>query len=470
MIDLSIYAGKTVAVMGLGRSGLAAAEALLAGGAEVRAWDDNAAPRDAAAAAGVPIHDLAAETWDDVGMLVLSPGIPHTWPKPHPVAATARDAGAEIVSDIALLHRAESQAGYIGVTGTNGKSTTTALIGHMMKRAGRNIEVGGNLGIPALALDVIERPMTYVLELSSYQLELGEAIPFDVAVLLNLSPDHLDRHGGMAGYIAAKSRIFEAQRADQTAVVGIDDPHSAKLFDALVAAGHQRVVPISSTGKASGGIYVREGTIYDDTEGDDEPLASLDGIDTLPGLHNAQNASAACAAARAAGLAADEIAGAITSYPGLPHRQETAMTIDGVRYVNDSKATNAEATAKALACYDAIYWIAGGQAKEGGIDAVLPYLPRVRRAYLIGEAAGDMAQALDGLVETDLCGDLDTAIAHAGADAKSDGEDDTVVLLSPTCASFDQFDDFEDRGRAFCRLAAALPGDARDVRNDGGKG
>jgi len=464
MIDLSIFKGKRLAVMGLGLSGLVAGEALCAGGAEVLAWDDNADRRAAAEARGIPVASLRDIDWSMVEVLILSPGIPHTYPQPNPVAQAAKDAGVEIIGDIELLVRARPEARYIGITGTNGKSTTTALIGHILETVGMPTAVGGNLGLPALSLDALEPSGVYVLEMSSYQLELTPSVQFDVAILLNISPDHLDRHGGMDGYIAAKRRIFEQQSADSKAIIGIDDADAKGLFDRLIADREQGVVPISSEITVDGGVYASGPFLIDATGGTSEMVRSLDGIETLPGGHNAQNAAAAYAAARAIGIPTAAIAAALETYPGLPHRQQLAAVIDGVRYVNDSKATNPEAAAKALSSYQDIYWIAGGRAKEGTLEVLYPFLPSVRRAYLIGEAADRLGGELDGRVEIEYCGDLNRALEAASQAAHGQK---AVVLLSPACASFDQFTSFEERGQVFCRLAAELPGGLRDIRCDG---
>lgn len=467
MIDLSLFAGKPVAVMGLARSGLAAARALVAGGAQVRAWDDNEAGRKVATEDGLALADLARpQSWDGVGTLVLSPGIPHTHPKPHVSALRAREAGAEIIGDVELLVRACPDARYIAITGTNGKSTTTALIGHILKHAGLRVEVGGNLGEPAAAFAPLDGDGIYVLEMSSYQLELTPSLACDVAVLINISPDHLDRHGGMAGYVAAKRRIFAGQPSGATAVVGLDDADSRRIHDELLATPGEsgvRVVGISAERPVPGGVYVVDGLLYDDMGGEGREILSLSGIETLPGTHNYQNAAAAYAAARAICLKSSTISAGIQGYPGLSHRQELVAVIDGVRYINDSKATNAEAAARALACYEEIYWIAGGRAKEGGLSALEPCLPHIRRAFLIGEAAGTMAAELHGRIDTDISGDLEHAVRDARDAALRDGLDSPVVLLSPACASFDQFKDFEARGTEFRRLVAALPGGSRRV-------
>lgn len=465
MIRLDAMQGKGFAVMGLGRSGLAAAQALMAGGARVHAWDDDPARREAAAASGVPIVELTNGAWKDIGHLVLSPGIAHTHPEPHPVARRAREHGAEILGDIELLARSQTVARTIGVTGTNGKSTTTALIGHILQSARRAVQIGGNLGTPALALEPLDASGHYVLELSSYQLELLPSAAFDVAVLLNISADHLERHGGMDGYIDAKRRIFIGCAG--TAIVGVDDPDCAAIHAKLAGERAAAVIPISGARRIAGGVYAEDGTLYDAIDGDPVAVMDIGALETLPGPHNAQNAAAAYAAARTAGLTRAEIAAAIARYPGMAHRQQRVATIDGIRYINDSKATNPDAAAKALSCYEAIYWIAGGLPKEGGLDAIVPYLGRVRHAFLIGDAAPAFAAILAGRVETDRSGTLGAALLAARRRALSAREDDAVVLLSPACASFDQYANFEARGEDFARQVSQLPGDRRQIAWDG---
>jgi UDP-N-acetylmuramoylalanine--D-glutamate ligase len=451
MIEVTGFRNQRIAVMGLARSGLAAAEALRRGGAQVLAWDDSAEKRAQATAHGLGLTDLATADLGSVAALVLSPGIPSTFPRPHPVAARARAAGVAIIGDIELLARSRREARYAGITGTNGKSTTTALLGHILAEAGMRVAVGGNLGVPALSLDPLGRDGIYVLEMSSYQLELTESLVFDVAILLNITPDHLDRHGGMDGYIAAKERIFAGQTARQAAVIGLDDDICQGIAAKLAASGH-RIIPISAEHAAPGGVYVAASNLIDDIDHRQATALDLATVPRLPGRHNWQNAAAAFAAARCLGIAAEIAARGIASFPGLAHRQELIATIDGVRYVNDSKATNADATAKALACYDDICWIAGGVAKEGGIAALAPYFPRIRHAFLIGEAAPAFAATLSGRVPFTHSGDLATALRQARAAAQPGG----TVLLSPACASFDQFTDFEVRGDAFRRLVEAL--------------
>ncbi len=459
MVVVEGFSGKRVAVLGLARSGREAVRALLQGGAEVLAWDDGVKAREAAAA--MKLVDLGSIDWGGVAALVLSPGIPLTFPEPHPAVRRAREAGAEIVGDIELLGRAQPEARYVGITGTNGKSTTTALIGHILAEAGRRVEIGGNLGPPALSLAPLGTDGIYVLEASSFQLDLIDTLAFNVALLLNVTPDHLERHGDMAGYIAAKKRIFARQRAGATAVIGIDDAICRDIAEELRRDGKARVIPISAMRAAADGIYAEDGWLIDATGERPERVLDLAKAERLPGSHNAQNAAAAYAAARALGIESGLAASAIRSFPGLAHRQELVGTIGGVRYINDSKATNADATEKALACYDAIYWIIGGLAKAGGIASLRPYFGHVRKAYLIGAATEEFAATLGDAVPFTRVGELAAALAAAHADAQRDNVKGAVVLLSPACASYDQFPNFEVRGDQFRELVAALPGAGR---------
>lgn len=455
MIDVRSLSGQPVAVFGLGRSGLASALALHESGAMVWAWDDDATSRDRAAAAGVPLVDLNACDWAKPLALVFSPGIPLHHPTPHGVAERARAAGVEIICDIELLARSQPHATLLGVTGTNGKSTTTALIGHLLATSGSPVEIGGNLGVPALELEPLGDGGTYALEVSSYQLDLLGSTVFDIAVLLNLSPDHLDRHGGMAGYIAAKTAIFRGQTTSQNAIIGIDDEPGRTIYNELTARNVQNVIPISGHRAIPGGVYVCDGVLYDATAaGEAIAVTDISAITSLPGDHNAQNAAAAFAATKAAGLAVPAIVKAMKTFPGLAHRQELIDVVDGISYINDSKATNVDAAARALVCYGDIYWIAGGRAKEGGYDAIGQHLANVRQAFLIGEAANDLATVLEGHVPWTVSGNLLNAVADA-RQAALDGKGG-VVLLSPACASFDQFKNFEARGDAFRDAVAAL--------------
>ncbi|HIJ63702.1 MAG TPA: UDP-N-acetylmuramoyl-L-alanine--D-glutamate ligase [Rhodospirillaceae bacterium] len=458
MAIIPFLQGKTVAVMGLGKSGTATARALAGSGATVWAWDDQEAARRAGRDSGLTLKDLATADLSAAAALVWSPGIPHTWPQPHPVAERARRLGLRLICDIELLSRACPAARYIGITGTNGKSTTTSLIAHCLAAAGQVAAAGGNLGIPALDLPALAADGSYVLELSSYQLELLDQARFDIAVHLNISPDHLSRHGGLAGYAAAKASLFSRLKPGATAVIGVDDDHSRDIFRQVAADRQLRTVPLSVQSRMRGGISAPDGILIDDCDGEATAVIDLTTLATLPGRHNWQNACAAYAAARAAGIDIDTIRRALASFPGLAHRQELVAVIDGVAFVNDSKATNADAAEKALNCYDAVYWLAGGQAKEGGITALEYLFPRIIKAFLFGEAARQFAATLAGKAAVEQCGTLAVAVARAAGAARADRRPGAVVLLSPACASWDQFTSFEHRGEVFRQLVTALAG------------
>ena len=452
MIKVSTRKDQKLAVFGLGASGIAAACALVDGGARVVAWDDDAGSRDTAARESVPLSDPGAGVWSDADALVLSPGVPLTHPTPHPVVDRARAAGCSIVGDIELLVEARPEATFVAVTGTNGKSTTTSLIGHILAASGHEVQIGGNLGPPALSLAALSRGGIYVLELSSYQLDLCDRARFDIGVLLNVSPDHLDRHGDMNGYVAAKLRQFrDRAEGSQIAVVGVDDPHGRSLAADLERRPGWRVVPISVRERLSEGVSVIDGRLFDAPSA--EAIGDLRPIETLPGAHNWQNAAAAYAVGRALGMEAAAIMERMASFAGLAHRQELVAIIDGVRYVNDSKATNGEAAARALACYETIHWIVGGLAKEDGLAPVGPHLSHVHHAYLIGESAERFAAELEGCVPVTRSNDLGSAVRAAHLAAREAG---SVVLLSPACASFDQWANFAQRGDAFRDLVSAL--------------
>jgi len=465
MIPVPAYRNSKAAVFGLGRAGLAAVRALAAGGADVLADDDNADRRAAAAALGAHASDLADGDWSGVGALVLSPGVPLDHPTPHPVVNAARAAGVEILGEVELLGRTLRPEGgaatksprLVGVTGTNGKSTATALLGHLLGEAGVEVQVGGNLGTAALDLEPLDEHGIYVLEMSSYQLDLTSRVVFDVAALLNITPDHLDRHGGMDGYVAAKKRIFAGQTGNCAAVIAVDDKITAAIFDDLAAHGTQRLIAVSAQRPVADGVYVRDGVLIDALDGVKHEVATLSAIETLPGSHNWQNAAVAYAVARALGVEPGAAARGLASYPGLAHRQELVARKAGIRYVNDSKATNVEATVQAFGCYEDIYWIAGGRAKDSDLSALVPLLSRARHGFFIGEAAPMIAEELADRIPVTLSGTLDAAVAAAAALAAREGRDGAVVLLSPACASFDQFSDFEARGDAFRALVEGLP-------------
>ena len=454
MIPVRGFEDKTVAVFGLGRTGLTAARALIAGGAKVALWDEKPASREAAAAEGFAVVDLQTADWSQFAALMLSPGVPLTHPKPHWTVEKAKAAGVEVLGDIELFARTVNAAPIhkrpkiIAVTGTNGKSTTTALIGHLCASAGRDTRVGGNIGLGVLGLEDMHGGAVYVLELSSYQLDLTSSLKADATVLLNISPDHLDRHGGMDGYIAAKRRIFLNQGKGDTAVIGVDDPWCQQICTEITAANRRTIWPISA-GKAMGrGVYALQGVLYDATGERVVEVADLLRARSLPGRHNWQNAAAAYAAVRAIGIPAGDAVEGLMTFPGLAHRMETVGRIGKVRFVNDSKATNADAARQAMSSYPKFYWIAGGVAKAGGIEDLKDLFPRIAKAYLIGEAAQPFSWTLAGKAEAVMSGTLEKAVQQAYADAAAGGED-AIVLLSPACASFDQFSDFEARGEAF---------------------
>ncbi|MFM8820186.1 MAG: UDP-N-acetylmuramoyl-L-alanine--D-glutamate ligase [Phenylobacterium sp.] len=461
MVPVRGFEGKTVAVFGLARTGLAAARALLAGGAEVAVWDDRAQGLAAAQAEGLEIVDLSMAEWSGFDALMLSPGVPLTHPEPHWTVRRAREAGVEILGDIELFARtvnlapAHKRPRVIAVTGTNGKSTTTALIGHLCAHSGRDTRIGGNIGVGVLDLPDMHGGAVYVLELSSYQLDLTTSLKPDVSVLLNVSPDHLERHGGMEGYVAAKRRVLLNQGAGDTAVIGVDDPWGQRLCTEVKAANRRTIVPVSASKAIGRGVYALQGVLYDATGERAVQVVDLNRARSLPGRHNWQNAAAAYAAVRGLGAPVSEIAEGLLSFPGLAHRMETVAHVRGVRFVNDSKATNSDAARQALSSYPRVYWIAGGRAKDGGIESLADLFPRIARAYLIGEAAPAFGLALEGRAPHLECGDLQSAVNQAFEDARASGEGG-VVLLSPACASFDQFTDFEARGEAFRSSVLAL--------------
>jgi UDP-N-acetylmuramoylalanine--D-glutamate ligase len=443
----NIFAGRRFAVVGLGRAGLASLRALTAMGAMVTGWDDAGFARDAAEHEGFLIADPAPDI-GDLDALILSPGIPHRLPVPHRIASAAITAGTPIWTDVELLFQAVRGAGsrarFVGITGTNGKSTTTALLAHILTEAGVPNAAGANLGPAALSLSLLPDRGVYVLEMSSYMLERLATTRFDAAVMLNLSPDHLDRHGDMAGYADAKRQIFARQVPGDAAWVGIDDAESRALLASV--PGARRI-----SGFAPADVFCDAGVLRDSAG----EIVRMARAHALPGPHNAQNAAAAAALALSLGVPRGQIASGIISFPGLAHRQELVATLGGVRFVNDSKATNADAAARALACYERIVWIAGGIAKAGGIAPLAPYFPRVAKAMLIGRDAAQFAAVLDAHgVAYDMAETLDRAVPAAFSAARDAGAE--VVLLSPACASFDQFSGFEARGARFRDLVGLL--------------
>ena len=497
MIRASSFAGRAVAVFGLGASGTATVEALRAGGAHVAAWDDSEASRAAAARLGVPLVDLSRADWGAFAALVLSPGVPLTHPEPHWTVDLARAAGAQIIGDVELFAREREalapEAPFVAITGTNGKSTTTALIAHILTELGCDVQLGGNIGRPILTLEPPARGRVHVIEMSSFQIELTPTLRPSVGVLLNITPDHLDRHGTLESYAAVKERLVATA---EIACVGCDDELSRAIGSRRIAAGSPTIL-FGVGGEVGQGyaldgdrivvrgglactpspppLWGREGgnplqqpagvppPLTPPHQGEGEPreivLARQGPLRTLRGQHNAQNALAAIAAVQALLGHAREIdwQSLLASFPGLPHRMEEVGRDGKVTFVNDSKATNADSAARALASWDGgIFWILGGQAKAGGITSLAPYFGRVTKAYLIGDATEAFAATLDGKVALERCGTLDRAVAAAARDASASAAPEPVVLLSPACASYDQFKNFEERGEAFRAAVAGL--------------
>jgi UDP-N-acetylmuramoylalanine--D-glutamate ligase len=458
MFPASTFQGKKVAVFGLARSGISCATALSLGGAEVFAWDDSEPAVEKARAEGLPVTNLHTVDFKSLSALVLSPGVPLTHPEPHWTVTKAKAAGIEVIGDTEVFVRAAQGSGakIVAITGTNGKSTTTALIGHVLKQAGLDVDVGGNIGNAVFNLRKPARGLHYVLELSSFQIDLMPGLAPDVGILTNITPDHLDRHGSMQHYADVKARIFAKQRDDQTALVGVDDQWCVGIANKI--HGGTEVHRVSVEKLLANGISASDGVLKDRLDGSEIATIDLRGFHALKGRHNWQNACMAYGAATALGVDAKQIAAAMQSFPGLAHRMQEVGVVDGVAFINDSKATNADAAEKALASFDKIYWIAGGIAKSGGIEPLQPYFKRIKKAYLIGVAAADFAKTLEGQVAYDMCDTLPRAVTAAAHDAVADGDKGSVVLLSPACASFDQYKNFEVRGDAFVDVVSRLPG------------
>ncbi|RCS25471.1 UDP-N-acetylmuramoyl-L-alanine--D-glutamate ligase [Phyllobacterium salinisoli] len=456
MIPAHSMKGKTVALFGLGGSGIATAKAIMAGGATVLAWDDNPTSVERAIAAGISTGDLRKANWKDFSSFVLSPGVPLTHPRPHWTVDLARAAGVEIIGDIELFVRERNRTApdspFIAITGTNGKSTTTALIAHIIKSAGRDMQLGGNIGTAVMTLDPPAGDRYYVVECSSYQIDLAPSLNPTAGILLNLTPDHLDRHGTMQHYADIKETLVAGS---DRAIIGIDDSYCAQIADRLERTG-KTVIRISKRQPIDSGLYADGPKLMRAKAGRAEEIASLEGIGSLRGEHNAQNALAAIAACLAVGLDIEEIRAGLKSFPGLAHRMEQVARRGKVLFVNDSKATNAEAAAPALSSFERIYWIVGGLPKEGGITSLSGFFPRVAKAYLIGEAAPQFAATLGEAVPFEISGTIAAAVDHAARDAERDEGPEPVVLLSPACASFDQFQNFEKRGEVFRQAVMML--------------
>ncbi|EIZ84936.1 UDP-N-acetylmuramoyl-L-alanyl-D-glutamate synthetase [Methylobacterium sp. GXF4] len=454
MTPVTVFAGQKVALFGLGGSGLTTANALKAGGAEVIAWDDNADSVARAREAGIGTQDLRGAEWSGFAALVLSPGVPLTHPEPHWTVRLAREAGIEIIGDIELFCRERRarapEAPFVAITGTNGKSTTTALIAHVLAQAGRDVQMGGNIGTAILSLQPPDAGRVHVIEMSSFQIDLTPGLDPTVGVLMNITPDHLDRHGTMEQYAAIKERLIAGAGL---AVVGIDDGPSRAIAERR-AGDLVRVHVPTGDALCTDALTVRDGIVRDP---DGTALADVNGIGSLRGAHNWQNAAVAVAVARALGLTGEAIQAGLSSFPGLPHRMEEVGRRGAVLFVNDSKATNADSTEKALTAFRDIHWILGGKAKEGGIFPLVPYFQRVAHAYLIGAASDAFAATLEGVVPYTRCETLEVAVPKAAENAAASGAPEPVVLLSPACASYDQFRNFEIRGDRFRELVRALP-------------
>lgn len=467
MFPATTFKGKTVAVFGLARSGTATIEALQLGGAKVHAWDDSAPAVEKGRAAGLPISNLHQLDFATIDALVLSPGVPLTHPEPHWTVLKARHAGVEVIGDTEIFAREAAAAGsrIVAITGTNGKSTTTALTGHVLQQAGLDVDVGGNIGKAVFLLRQPVKGRVYVLELSSFQIDLMPQLDPQVGILTNLTPDHLDRHGTMENYAAVKARMFASQHKGDTALCGVDDDWCAAIAERVATTGAD-VRRVSVVKDLSDGITAHDGVLRDKRGGTVTAEIDLRAMPALKGRHNWQNACMAFGAATALGVDTKTIAAAMMSFPGLAHRMQQVARAGAVSFVNDSKATNADATEKALSSFSDIYWIAGGIAKAGGIEPLRPLFGNVARAYLIGQAAQEFAATIGSAIPHEDCGTLEKAVAAALRDAQRDGKSGAVVLLSPACASFDQYPNFEVRGDAFVKAVSLLPGVQMTIPGD----
>jgi UDP-N-acetylmuramoylalanine--D-glutamate ligase len=457
MLEANSFSGRRVAVFGLARSGISCANALQAGGAQVFAWDDSEPSVEKARAEGVSVTNLHTIDFKNLDALVLSPGVPLTHPEPHWTVVKAKASGIEIIGDTEIFVRTVQGSGarIVAITGTNGKSTTTALIGHVLKQAGLDVDVGGNIGQAVFNLRPPTRNLIYVLELSSFQIDLMPGLVPDVGILTNLTADHLDRHGTMQHYADVKARIFAKQRDGQTSLIGVDDDFCAAIAERAHGGPDQRRVSVLNN--LENGISAPNGILRDVRDGGVVATIDLRDMPSLKGRHNWQNACMAYGAARALGIGTDIIQQGMKSFPGLAHRMQDVGRLSTVTFVNDSKATNADAAEKALSSFENIYWIAGGIAKAGGIEPLQPYFSRIAKAYLIGVAASDFAITLEGKVPFEICETLPKAVAAAARDAVGALNADATVLLSPACASFDHYKNFEVRGDAFVEAVSRLP-------------
>jgi UDP-N-acetylmuramoylalanine--D-glutamate ligase len=450
----SLFNGKKIAVMGLGKSGLTSVDILQNQGADLVAWDDNPDKRKMAAQHAIPIENLLLIDWTTIDILLWSPGIAYRTPSLHPVVEIARRYGINPVCDIELFVQSMRKSKKIAVTGTNGKSTTTTLITHLIQSCGVQSKAGGNLGIPALNLPDLGEKAIHVLEVSSYQADLLDKAEFDCVVLLNITPDHLSHHGSMQAYIDAKFSLFSHLKSGGKAIVGLDDDYCQNIAKILSQRSDINLITVSVKGNKDARIQVEKGKLIDQAL--DDFSLDLSPIATLQGQHNWQNAAISYATTQSLGFNPQKIFKGLQSFTGLEHRQEIIATKGHVTFINDSKATNADATEKALTCHDRIYWILGGQAKEGGITSLSHYFPKIIHAFLIGEASGEFAHSLEGHVSYSLCHTLDRAVTEAWTLAQKKPHEKSVILLSPACASWDQFNNFEHRGHCFRNAVLTL--------------
>ncbi len=459
MIAVHTFKDKHVALFGLGASGLATYQALIAGGATVYAWDDNEHSRAKALEQGIALTDLDKADWNDISSLLLAPGVPLTHPEPHWVVKKAQKAKVEIIGDMELFARERassmSPAPCIAITGTNGKSTTTALIAHLLKTAGRDVQMGGNIGVPVLQLEPYIEGRIYVLEVSTFQIDLAPSLNPSIGVLLNITPDHIDRHGNFKNYALIKENLI---LHSDTAIISNDD-ENCRMIALRRQEKNLSMVSISASNRLEHGIFAG-GTALMLARGDRTlKIADIEGVGSLRGRHNAQNVAAAIAVVSLQGVDAATIQSGLDSFPGLEHRMEEIGHLGRTLFINDSKATNADSADKALSSFDkGIFWIVGGKAKEGGIESLTQHFSRVEKAYLIGDAMTEFAFVLEGKIPFELSSTLDMALEHAAIDAVGSKAEQPVVLLSPACASYDQFANFEIRGKRFRDLSFALPG------------
>ncbi len=439
MTPVTCYSGKHAAVFGLGGSGFVTAQALVAGGAKVTVWDDNEHAREKARASGLRIENLALSDWGSFASLVLSPGVPLTHPAPHWTVQLASQAGVEIIGDIELFCRERRKiapgSAFVAITGTNGKSTTTALAAHLFQCFGFETEVGGNIGTAILALAPPSKDRVHVIECSSFQIDLAPSLDPSVGVLLNVTPDHLDRHGTIENYAAIKAQLIEKS---DLAVIGMDDAITAAIAAKRMKSGRNTTcvsVTMRAPRDAEDSIILDGTCLMRHRKGHMDMVADLAGISSLRGRHNGQNAAAAVAALGPLGLNYDKVERGLKNFPGLAHRLEEVGRKGKVLFVNDSKATNADAAEKALLSFENIFWILGGRAKAGGIEPLRPLFNKIVKAYLIGEAADLFARTIGNSFPYERCGTLEIAVPAAARDARADGLNAAVALLSSASES-----------------------------------